>query len=69
MDINLEEYVNALDDDSVMPKQKLIDIIEKRQEQMAQIESDKLQAQAMMDQANKVMDIQDQINQVQATEM
>ena len=67
--IDLEEYTNALDDDSVMPKQKLIDIIEKRQEQMAQIESDKLAAQNMMNQANKVMDIQDQINQVQATEM
>lgn len=67
--INLEEYVNALDDDSVMPKQKLIDILELRKEQEAMIQENKLQAEALMDQANKVMDIQDQINQVQATGM
>lgn len=67
--ISFEEYVEALDDDSVMPKQKLEEILEKRKEQMAQIESDKLAAQNLMNQANKVMDIQDQINQVQATEM
>ena len=67
--INLEEYVNALDDDSVMPKQKLIDILELRKEQEAMIQQNKMQAEALMNQANKVMDIQDQINQVQATEM
>lgn len=67
--ISFEEYVEALDDDSVMPKQKLEEILEKRKDQMAQIESDKLAAQNLMNQANKVMDIQDQINQVQATEM
>ena len=67
--INLEEYVNALDDDSVMPKQKLIDILELRKEQEAMIQENKMQANALMDQANKVMDIQDQMNQVQATAM
>ena len=67
--IDLEEYTNALDDDSVMPKQKLLEIIKARKIKEAQIQQMKLQANEMMNQANKVMDIQDQMNEIQATGM
>lgn len=55
--ITLEEYVNALDDDSVMPKQKLKEILDYRKEQEALIQEQKLQAQQMINNANKVVDV------------
>lgn len=67
--ITLEEYTNALDDDSVMPKQKLEDILKVRQEKEAQIQQEKLKANNMINNARKVMDIADQMNEIQATGM
>lgn len=67
--IDLEEYTNALDDDSVMPKQKLIDILKNRKEKEAQIQQMKLQANNMINNANKVVGVAEQINQVQTTAM
>ncbi len=67
--ITFEEYVNALDDDSVMPKQKLLDIIKAQKEKEAQIQQMKLQANQMIDNANKVVGIADEMNQVQTTMM
>ena len=63
--ISFEEYVNALDDDSTMPKQKLLDIIEDRKEKEAQIQQMKLQAEQMMNSANNVVDTVDQVDEVQ----
>ena len=71
--IDFEEYTNALDDDSVMPKQKLIDIIKSREEKMKQIQQDKLQANQMINKANNVINAADALEQTnmvnQATPM
>ncbi len=63
--IQFEEYVNALDDDSVMPKQKLLNILKERKEAEKQIHEMKLQADQMIKNANQVMDTVDQIDNVQ----
>lgn len=60
--ITFEEYVNALDDDSVMPKQKLLDILKSQQEKQALIQKQKIQAQDMINKANNVMNIADSYN-------
>lgn len=67
--ITLEEYTEALDYDSVMPKHKLEDILKTRKEKEAQIQQTKLQAQTMINNATKVVDVVDQMNQVQTTAM
>lgn len=67
--ITLEEYTEALDYDSVMPKHKLEDILKTRKEKEAQIQQTKLQAQAMINNATKVVDVVDKMNQVQTTAM
>ncbi len=67
--IDLEEYVNALDDDSVMPKQKLEELLQTRKEKEQAIEQQKMAANAMMQQANKAVDIMDTMNQVGTTAM
>lgn len=59
--ISLEEYVEALDDDSVMPKAKLEEIIKKRKEMQQRIQQVNGQAQLLMQQANKYMATQDDI--------
>lgn len=61
--ITFEEYVNALDDDSVMPKQKLLDILKSQQEKQALIQKQKIQAQDMINKANNVMNIADSYNE------
>ena len=61
--ITFEEYVNALDDDSVMPKQKLLDILKSQKEKQALIQNQKLQAQNMINKANNVMNIADSYNE------
>lgn len=63
--ITFEEYVNALDDDSVMPKQKLLDILKSQKEKQALIQNQKLQAQNMINKANNVMNIADSYNEAQ----
>ncbi len=67
--ISLDEYVNALDDDSVMPKQKLQEILKTRQEKESEIQQMKLQANNLINSANRVVDTADQMNQVQTTAM
>ncbi len=61
--ITFEEYVNALDDDSVMPKQKLLDILKSQKEKQELIQNQKLQAQNMINKANNVMNIADSYNE------
>ena len=65
--ITFEEYVAALDADSVMPKTKLEDIIRKRKETEAKINEMDIEAQQLMNaqaqdmvNANNVAQIQDE---------
>ena len=51
--ITFEEYVEALDTDSVMPKQKLEIILKKRAEKEKQINEYELQAAQLKNQAQK----------------
>ncbi len=53
--ITFEEYVEALDTDSVMPKQKLELILKKRKEKEKQINEYELQATQLKNQAQKEM--------------
>ena len=53
--ITFEEYVEALDTDSVMPKQKLEIILKKRAEKTQQINEYELQAAQLKNQAQKEM--------------
>lgn len=53
--ITFEEYVEALDTDSVMPKQKLEIILKKRKEKEKQINEYELQATQLKNQAQKEM--------------
>ena len=64
--ITFEEYVEALPEDSVMPKYKLEDIIKKRKEKQAIIDKMKEQAQAMQTQFNQAMIEQNKINDIEA---
>lgn len=50
-----EAYVNALDDESVAPKQKLLDIIEHIKEEQQKIAKIEAQAQAMQQRANQFL--------------
>jgi len=43
--ITFEEYVESLDDDSTMPKPKLVEILKKREEKKAEIEQMQMQVQ------------------------
>jgi hypothetical protein len=53
----LEAYVNALDDDSVAPKQKLLEIIERMKNEQRKIARIEAQTQLMQQQANRfIMD-------------
>lgn len=65
--ITFEEYVEALDSDSVMPKTKLENILKKRKEAQKQIETINRQAQQMKNQMQQeqanAMDIQSIANQ------
>lgn len=74
--ITFEEYVEALPDDSVMPKYVLEKILKERQEKQAQIDEMQLQAQQMQAQVqqalrnrdnveNSINDIEGQANGVQ----
>lgn len=56
--ISFEEYVDLLPDDSVMPKQQLKAIIEKRQQAQQEIGMMQQQAQALQSQADRI--VQDQ---------
>ena len=67
--ITFEEYVEALPYDSTMPKQTLLDLIKTRKDKEAQIQQMKLQANAMINNANKVVEVADQMNEIQATGM
>lgn len=60
--ISFEEYVEALDADSVMPKVKLQNILKKRQEAQAQISQINEQAQLMQQQAMIQNSQQQEIN-------
>lgn len=53
--ITFEEYVEALPEDSVMPKYVLETILKKRKEKQALIDEMSLQAQQMQDQLNQTM--------------
>lgn len=57
--ITLEEYVEALPEDSVMPKYALQNILKKRQEKQRKIDQMQLQAQEMQSQLQKAMSNQD----------
>jgi hypothetical protein len=67
--ISFDEYVDALPYDSTMPKQTLQDILKSRKQKEAQIQQQKLQAQSMINSANKAMNIVDQMNEVQTAGM
>ena len=45
----------------------LLNLIKVRKEKEAQIQEMKLQAQTMINNANKVVDVADQMNEIQAT--
>lgn len=57
--ITFEEYVEALPEDSVMPKYVLQNILKKRQEKQKMIDQMQLQAQAMQGQIQQAMRNQD----------
>lgn len=57
--ITFEEYVEALPEDSVMPKYVLQNILKKRQEKQKMIDQMQLQAQAMQGQLQQAMKVQD----------
>lgn len=63
----LEIYVETLDDDSVMPKQKLLEVIKKQKEKQARIAQINAQANEMIQRANQFLngDIDSQIAQMQ----
>lgn len=63
--ISFEEYVNALDSDSVMPKVKLEGILKKRKESEQQINALEQQATQMKQQAQMQMINTDEINQLE----
>lgn len=60
--INLEEYANALDNDSVMPKTKLLDIIKKRKEVQTRINNIDNQAQQLKNQQQMILNQQQNID-------
>lgn len=62
----LKLYVNALSDDSVMPKQKLLDIIEKEEEEQRKIAQINAQAQLLKQRASQFInnDIDGQASQI-----
>lgn len=63
----LEIYVETLDDDSVMPKQKLLEAIKKQKEKQARIAMINAQANEMMQRANQFLngDVEQQAMQIQ----
>ena len=63
----LKIYVETLDDDSVMPKQKLLDAIKKQEEAQSKIAMINAQANEMMQRANQFLngDILQQVAQMQ----
>ena len=63
--ISFEEYVNALDSDSVMPKVKLEGILKKRKESEQHINALEQQATQMKQQAQMQMINTDEINQLE----
>lgn len=63
--IDFEEYVSSLDDNSVMPKPKLEEIIKTRKMKEQQIQSLKLQANNLINSANKVIDATDNYSKEQ----
>lgn len=64
--ITFEEYVDALDDDSTMPKLKLSKILEKRKEQQRQMQQMQMQANAIQGAMQEAMILQEQGgNQIQ----
>ena len=62
----LKLYVNSLSDDSVMPKQKLLSIIEEQEEEQRKIAMIKQQAQMMQYRANQFLnsDVDSQAMQI-----
>lgn len=62
----LKLYVNALSDDSVMPKQKLLELIEKEEEEQRKIEAINAQAQILKQRASQFInnDIDGQASQI-----
>lgn len=75
--ITFEEYVESLDADSVMPKVKLENIVEKRKEAQKQIADMESKAQTIMAQGNQILQNNEEIasieqagnNMVEATAM
>lgn len=68
--ITFEEYVEALPEDSVMPKYVLQNILKKRQEKQQRIDEMQLQAQAMQGQLQQAMSAgENDINGMQGAEM
>lgn len=63
----LKLYVNALSDDSVMPKQKLMSIIEEQEEEQRKIAMIKQQAQMMQYRASQFLnsDVDSQVMQIE----
>ena len=51
----LEDYVSLLDDDSTMPKSKLLELIKRRKERSQAIEQMEMQAQQMKAQMEQQM--------------
>ena len=67
----LEIYVNALEDDSTMPKQKVLEIIRKEKEKQQRIAQMQTQAQMMIQQANNFLsqDVDSQAEQLSDAQM
>jgi len=63
--ITFEEYVEALPEDSVMPKYVLENIIKKRKEKQAVIDQMQMQAQDMQTQLNQAMIRKNNIDEIQ----
>jgi hypothetical protein len=67
----LRAYAEALDDDSVAPKQKILDIVEKAEERMQKIAMMEAQAQVMQQRAQQFLmgDIESQSEQMADAQM
>ena len=63
--ISFEEYVDALDSDSVMPKTKLENIVQKRRESQEEIAGMQARANAIMEQSNQALMARDDIASIQ----
>ena len=67
----LKIYVETLDDDSVMPKQKLLEVIKKQEEKQNRIAMINAQANQMIERANQFInsDVDEQASQMRQAQM